>query len=179
MATRKLGDVAVGSIVKLKENGAAVNYLVVQQGKPSSIYDDSCNGTWLLRQDCIENRVWYDFGSDWPENTLETSDIQPWLNSTMLSKYDSKTQSWIKQVKIPYHKGGGEDGSDQTGANGLSCKVFLLSAIEVGSMLSSTVPNDGWRLNYFIYGINTEANQKRIAKLYGVVAPHGGCVLLI
>ena len=53
MATT-LGSKAVGSVVKIKENGTRVNYLVVHQGKPSSIYDESCNGTWLLRQDIAE-----------------------------------------------------------------------------------------------------------------------------
>ena len=169
MATRKLGDVAVGSIVKLKENGVSVNYIIVNQGKPSSAYDNSCNGTWLLRQDCVEERPWYDFGNDWPENTLETSDIQPWLNSTMLSKYDSATQSWIKQVKIPYRKGGGENGSNQTGANGLSCKVFLLAAVEVGAVIWSQyiIPNDGSLLSYFIRENSDEALQKRIANYNG------------
>ena len=121
MASVALGTKSVGSIVKLNESGKAVNYLVVHQGKPSSIYDESCNGTWLLRQDLIENRVW-DSGN---VNKLESSDIQPWLNSTMLGKYDANIQAAIKQVKIPYRKNGGSGGSDQTGANGLSCKVFL------------------------------------------------------
>lgn len=31
MATRKLGDVAVGEIVKLKENGSPAEYLVVNR----------------------------------------------------------------------------------------------------------------------------------------------------
>ena len=48
MASVALGTKSVGSIVKLKENGAAVNYIVVHQGKPSSSYDSSCDGTWLL-----------------------------------------------------------------------------------------------------------------------------------
>ena len=52
------GDLAVGSVVKLIENGVATEYLVVNQGKPSgsSLYDDSCDGTWLLRNDIYENR---------------------------------------------------------------------------------------------------------------------------
>ena len=50
MAVQKLGDVAVGTVVKLKENGVAQDYLVVHQGLPSSMYDASCNGTWLLRK---------------------------------------------------------------------------------------------------------------------------------
>ena len=39
MASVALGTKAIGSIVKLKESGVAVNYIVVHQGKPSSIYD--------------------------------------------------------------------------------------------------------------------------------------------
>ena len=44
-------DLAVGSVVKLIENGVATEYLVVNQGIPgnSNLYDSSCNGTWLLR----------------------------------------------------------------------------------------------------------------------------------
>ena len=165
MASVALGTKSVGSIVKLKENGAAVNYIVVHQGKPSSSYDSSCDGTWLLRQDLIENRVW-DSGN---VNKLESSDIQPWLNSTMLGKYDANIQAAIKQVKIPYRMNGGSGGTDQTGANGLSCKVFLLSGYEVGWTTSdnSYFPVDGAKLSYFESGTGSSANNKRIAKLNG------------
>ena len=165
MASVALGTKSVGSIVKLNESGKAVNYLVVHQGKPSSIYDESCNGTWLLRQDLIENRVW----DDGNVNKLESSDIQPWLNGTMLGKYDANIQAAIKQVKIPYRKNGGSGGTDQTGANGLSCKVFLLSGREVGftDNESAYFPNDGAKLTYFESGNGSSAQQKRIAKLNG------------
>lgn len=160
-----LGNVAVGTVLKLNENGTPQNYLVVHQGKPSGIYDESCNGTWLLRQDLIENRVW----DDGNVNKLESSGIQAWLNSTMLGKYDSNIQATIKQVKIPYRKNGGKVGSDQTGANGLSCKVFLLSGYEVGWTTStvSYFPVDGAKLSYFIAGTGSSANNKRIAELNG------------
>lgn len=51
MANVRLGAKAVGSIVKIKVNGAAKDFIIVHQGKPSSVYDDSCNGTWLLMKD--------------------------------------------------------------------------------------------------------------------------------
>ena len=46
-------DIAVGSSVYMNENGTPVEYLVVNQGIPSasSLYDASCDGTWLLRKD--------------------------------------------------------------------------------------------------------------------------------
>lgn len=42
MANVRLGAKAVGSIVKIKVNGAAKDFIIVHQGKPSSVYDDSC-----------------------------------------------------------------------------------------------------------------------------------------
>ena len=41
-----ISSLAVGSTLYLNENGSSIPYLVVHQGKPSSIYDDSCNGTY-------------------------------------------------------------------------------------------------------------------------------------
>lgn len=161
------GDLAVGSSVYLMENGVAVEYLVVNQGIPSgsSLYDASCDGTWLLRKDCIEARAWDADNS----NVLETSDIHTWLNTDMLAKYDSIAQSAIKQVKIPYRKNGGSGGTNQSGANGLSCKVFLLSGYEVGFTTSdiSGFPVDGAKLDYFESGTGTQAKNKRIAYLNG------------
>lgn len=164
MAT-SLGSKAVGSIVTLKESGVAVNYIVVHQGKPSSIYDSSCDGTWLLRQSLIESRVW-DSGN---VNKYEESDIHSWLNSTMLAKYDSNIQSAIKQAKIPYRQNGGSGGTDRTGSNGLSCKIFLLSGYELGWTTSDYLyfPVDGAKLSYFESGTGTSANNKRIAYLNG------------
>ena len=165
MASVALGTKSVGSIVKLKENGAAVNYIVVHQGRPSSSYDTSCDGTWLLRQDIAENRVW-DSGNS---NALENSDIQSYLNSTWINRYDTDIRNAIKQVKIPYRKDGGSGGTDQNGANGLSCKIFLLSGREVGftNNESSYFPNDGAKLTYFESGNGSSAQQKRIANLNG------------
>ena len=165
MASVALGTKTVGSIVKLKENGAAVNYIVVHQGRPSSSYDTSCDGTWLLRQDIAENRVW-DSGTS---NVLESSDIQSYLNGTWINRYDSDIRSAIKQVKIPYRQNGGSGGTDRTGANGLSCKIFLLSGREVGftNNESSYFPNDGSKLSYFESGNGSSAQQKRVATLNG------------
>lgn len=167
MASVALGTKAVGSIVKLKESGVAVNYIVVHQGKPSSIYDESCNGTWLLRQDIAENRVW----DDGNVNKLESSDINAYL-ITWITRYDEDIRNAIKQVKIPYRQNGGSGGTDRTGSNGLSCKIFLLSGYEVGWTTSdnSWFPVDGAKLAYFESGTGSSANNKRIAKLNGSAA---------
>lgn len=161
MANAKLGSKAVGSIVKLKVNGTAKEFIVVHQGKPGSMYDDSCNGTWLLMKDIYENRVW----QSGDINKYESSDIHAYLNSTFLNLFDSNIKDAIKQVKIPYRKNGGSDGTDQSGANGLPCKVFLLSGPEAGLAGASYIPNDGTKLDYF--NANTGVDSKRIAYLSG------------
>lgn len=159
------GDLQVEQEVLLNENGSPVNYIVVHQGKPSSSYDSSCDGTWLLRQDIAENRVW-DSGNS---NVLESSDIHSYLNNTWINRYDTDIRNAIKQVKIPYRQNGGSGGTDRNGANGLSCKIFLLSGKEVGwdSSDSPYFPNDGAKLSYFLDGTGSSANQKRVATLNG------------
>lgn len=165
----RAGDLEVGQEVLLHENGVPANYLVVHQGLPSDLYDASCEGTWLLRKDIAENRVW-DSGNS---NVLETSDIQAYLNGDWLEKYDAGVQSAIKQIKLPYRKNGGSGGTDQSGANGLSCKIFLLSGYEVGWNQSDgfVLPVDGAKLSYFESGTTADsAKNKRIAKLNGRAA---------
>ena len=42
----KLGDMAVGSTVKIKVNDTLRDFLIVHKGNPdTSIYDASCDGT--------------------------------------------------------------------------------------------------------------------------------------
>ena len=178
MANVLLSTKAVGSTVKLKVNGTAKEFIVVHQGKPSSLYDDSCNGTWLLMKDIYENRVWQSGNI----NKYESSDIHTYLNNTFLNLFESNIRDAIKQVKIPYRKNGGSGGTDQSGANGLSAKIFLLSGYEVGWTTSdySYFPVDGAKLSYFESGTGTSANNKRIANLNGSAAswwlrsPHTG-----
>lgn len=165
MASAKLGTKAVGSIVKLNVNGAAKEFIVVHQGKPSSLYDESCDGTWLLMKDIFESTRWH--SSD--VNNLENRTIHSILNSPLLNAFESNIRDAIKQVKIPYRKNGGSSGSDQSGANGLLCKIFLLSGYEIGFTTSDNpyFPQDGAKLSYFESGTDTSANNKRIAKLNG------------
>ena len=165
MASVALSTKAVGSKVQLKLNGVKKNFIVVHQGKPSGIYDASCDGTWLLLEDIYETRQWHTSSV----NKLENSTIHNYLNSTFLAKFDANIQAQIKQVKLPYRQNGGSGGTDRNGANGLSCKIFLLSGYECGWTTSNNpyVPVDGAKLAYFEAGTGTSANNKRIAKLNG------------
>lgn len=167
-AGTKLSTLDVGQSVFANVNGKKTEFLVVHQGKPSSMYDASCNGTWLLMKDIYEKRVWQSGNI----NKYETSDIHSYLNGPFIGLFDSGIQKLIKQVKIPYRKNGGKGGTDQSGANGLSCKVFLLSGYEIGCTTSDFpfFPVNGTKLSYFEAGTGSSAMNKRIAKLNGSAA---------
>ena len=163
-------SLAVGSTVKLMEGGTAVEYLVVNQGIPSNsnLYDASCDGTWLLRKDIHSNRQWHTSNV----NKYESSAINTWLNGEFFNTLGSAEQAAIKQVKIPYRKNGGSGGTDQSGADGLLCKVFLLGGYELGWTAFDVqyFPKGGAKLAYFESGNGTSATNKRIAKLNGSTA---------
>lgn len=163
-ASTPASELAVGTLIKILENGSPVEYMIVNQGLPSSMYDASCDGCWVLRKDIAENRAW---GSS--SNDYKKSDIQAYLNGSWLSRYSAGVLSQIKQVKIPYQNGTGSGGSVASGANGLSCKIFLLSGYELGWTTSddSRFPRDGAKLSYFDSGTGSTANNKRIANYNG------------
>ena len=156
-----LGNLKVGTVVKTPINGKATEFIVVHQGKPDSMYDDSCNGTWLLLKDIYTTMA---YGLN---NYYKNSDIHSYLNGTFLNLFDDEIKNAIKQVKIPHCDGFGSGASVDSGANGLSCKIFLLSGYEVGLADNPYLPRDGAKLSYFSSGTSSSANNKRIANYNG------------
>lgn len=159
---KMLGNVPVGTILHMKENGVYQDYLVVNQGLPSSMYDASCNGTWLLRNIIYNVLDWGDLAD------YRNSPIQTYLNSTFLGLFDGEMQDAIRQVRIPYWEGYGYAGHINVGSNGLSCKIFLLGAHELGfsdtTTSAASPPVDGAKLAYFDSALNSE---RRVAKYNG------------
>ena len=166
MAYVALSSKAIGSTIKLKVNGSAKDFIVVHQGKPSSVYDDSCSGTWLLMKDIYENRQWH--SSD--TNDYANSTIHSYLNSTFLAMLDSNIQKAIKQVKLPYRKGSGTSATVTSGSNGLPAKIFLLSATEMSFSFSYMPSGEGAELAYFKGCADNSSDSKRVAYLNGSAA---------
>ena len=150
MANVKLSTKAVGSIVKIKVNGAAKDFIIVHQGLPSSAYDASCNGVWVVMKDIYTTMKW-----DGSNNDYLNSDITAYLNGTFISLIDADIRNAIKQVKIPYTNY--SNNNVMSGSNGLSCKVFLLSGTEVGFSGVSYMNTEGAKLSYF------DSASKRVA----------------
>ena len=159
----KLSALDVGHSVFANVNGVRKEFLVVHQGLPSSLYDASCDGTWLLMKDIYENRQWNSSNS----NVYETSTVNTYLNGPFLSLFDSNIQGIIKQVKIPYRAGSGYDKAVTSGASGLSAKIFLLSSTEVNLVHGDEPTNEGTCLSYFSGTVQNRADTKRVAYLNG------------
>lgn len=147
MATAKLSTKAIGSIVKIKESGTAVNFIVLKHGYPS----DGNGRTLLLRESLYDTRQWHTSNV----NAYASSAIDAWLTGTYLNLIDADIRAQIAAVNIPYTIGNGN-----TTTTTLSRKVFLLSGTEVG-LTHSYMKTEGTALSFF------NSNAARIAYLNG------------
>lgn len=161
-----LGSLAVGSLVYFSVGGVRTPWLVVHQGLPGDIYDASCNGTWLLMQDIYQIRQWHSLNA----NDYEKSAVHAYLNGTFLNLFESSIKNAIRQVKIPYRKGSGTFTTVTSGSNGLSAKIFLLSATETSFNTDKMPRDEGAELAYFKGCSDTGADSKRVAYLNGSAA---------
>lgn len=130
----RLGNIAVGTVLHLQESGVYQDYIVVHQGLPSSMYDASCNGTWLTRKNISSNVTWGRNNYFYPQSELKTY-MDEWVEV-----YESSMLPYIHEAKIPYYAGWIFSGS-----NGLPATVFPLSASEIGDSRIQ----DGAVLSYF------------------------------
>ena len=152
---QKLGNVPVGTILHMKENGVYQDYLVVHQGLPSSMYDASCNGTWLLRKATYSTGV---MTSGISLSWEETPEYR-FLTSDFIEFFEQNILDLVNEVKI------------NTKSGTSVCKFFHLSASElnISGRLSTTinsklytvsVPTEGSKLSYFS-GNNTRKADKK------------------
>lgn len=160
MANVRLGAKAVGSTVKIKVNGTVKDFIIVHQGIPDAgIYDASCNGTWLMMKDIYENRQWHRTNT----NDYAGSTTHSYLNSTFLNLLEPNIKRAIKQVKLPYRKGSGSSETVTSGSNGLSAKIFLLSAAETSFSHAYMPSGEGTELAYFKGCADDSSDSKRVA----------------
>lgn len=116
-----LSQVAVGTVVKINENGSPVEFYVAKHN-----YESALNGsgrTLLVRKNCYSNRPW---DSD-NINAYATSDIDTWLNNVYKNLLDADIQDAIGTTQFYYTLG-------NASANilSLSRSIFLLSVTELG-----------------------------------------------
>lgn len=170
---KQLGEYNVGESVFLNINGIPTEFLVVHHGIPSGsvVYDSSCDGTWLFMKNIYGHKAWNSSSA----NNYSKSTIHTYLNGTFLGLFDTDVQNAIKQVKIPYGVYNPNDSITATvnsGANGLSTKIFLPSTGECGHdhVGYDYQAYDGENLEYFVDTNSTGDDSKRIAYFNGEVS---------
>lgn len=120
-----LAEIAEGTLVKMNESGAPVEFYVAKHN-----YESELNGagrTLVVRKDCYDNRVW-DNGN---VNAYAISDLDSWFNSTYKNMLDADIRSLIGTTEIRYTPG---NGNWTVGT--LERAVFALSATELGQSAS-------------------------------------------
>ena len=156
MALVKLGDKVVSSTIKLTFDNVPTEFIVIHQGLPGTMYDASCDGTWVMIKDCCAQER---FGP----NSYGNSDIvKRYFDETIGNRFDSKIKNKIKHVILPFN-----------GNNGLEALIFPLSARELNGPKQSDsqeVLDEGATLDYF-----KDANSvfsRRTAKFNGKISKH-------
>lgn len=153
----KLEELSISSPVYLNVNSVRTKFLVVNQGLPSSDYDNSCDGTWLLAANIYTKKAFNNTAS----SSYASSTIHTYLNNNFLGLLDVDVASVVKTVKIPYTNGTGNSGSVATGSSGLSTQIFLLSYTEAGASGITEANVEGSILSYFEGGYaNDEATSE-------------------
>lgn len=157
-SARLLGDMPVGSEVTLTESGSPELYIVVNQGLPSSGYDSSCDGTWLLRK--------FIYHQQKPWNTSDLafgynmSTIDQYLQATFaerFSTYAINNLFMLPQIPVHYFNE----------PRNYEARVFLLSMSELDESGNASIPPEGSALQYFI----GSSSSKKIAYLNGTATP--------
>ena len=149
-----VAELAVGSSVFMNVGGVSTEFIVVHQGRPSELYDVSCDGAWLLTKDICEVRKWNDGKVN---NNYAGSTIHTYLNGEFLNLFDAGVAGQVKEVILPYTEYSAS--AMFTGANGLPTKVFLLGLYEVGGTpnYNAYYLQDGDKLDYFLLGTDDNA----------------------
>ena len=154
-ATVPPNEIPVGSSLFGNVNGVRTEFIVVHQGNPDpSMYDASCDGTWVMAKDCSGSGVW----SSSSITNYKNSGVHSYLNSTYLDSLDSDLKSSIKEVIIPYAL------ATKKQLSSVSAHIFLLSGYEINAT-GRNMTKDGAPLAYFSGDGNIDSN--RIAKYDG------------
>lgn len=140
----RISDKKVGDTVTVKDLATqkGTQYIVIHKGRPSDLYSANSNGVWLMRKIAIGSYRYATNGS----NDFSTSEAMRFLNNEYAS---CGLQYAANEIRIPYYDTVSK--TVKSGDNGVSVKIFLLSATEVGfhSPDDAQFPVIGNLLTYF------------------------------
>lgn len=144
----------VGTIIKINENGAPTEWIIVNQGIPidNDVFDsfsyssngDGFNGTWILRKEPFAQMPFYQGEDDRTRYSIST--VKKYLCSDYLTRFETDILNLIHQCTPRAY-------SDMyMYPEEYLQKFFLLGAKEVGMDCWAACPDDGYMLSYFLRG---------------------------
>ena len=163
-----LGKMPFGSIVRIRESGQFVNYLVAHHGNPSPAYEGLEDGTLLLRERLLPSRQMTNNNS--PGEYL-SAEINRWLNNEFVNSLDVNIRNHLLNVRIPYRPGTlVSDTTVYEGRMGLQTRAFLPSLAELGLGNDAfnwpdTPDNEGVRLDIFKEAGNVDGDNPHLVGL--------------
>lgn len=121
MAGTPLGSLVEGTLIKIQENGAPVEFYLAKHN-----YEPDLNGEGrelVVRKDVYGMRQWNNSNvNDWENSTMHS-----WLNNSYKDLFSSSVQALMGNTTYRYTPGNGS-----WGVTTRSDAVFLLSATELG-----------------------------------------------
>lgn len=163
-------DLAVGDSVFMKETGVLKEYIIVQKGRPTSAYDSSCDGVWLMRKDLyklFELPATTIYGAD---NYIRNYASQI-IDNECASFYSAELflyDSVIVNATIPSRSSLGSAPAWNQQNTPITRKCFVVSATELGNPISFLYPTNSAKLAYFDSGSGS-GNTKRQASYNGTL----------
>lgn len=163
-------DLAVGDSVFLKETGILKEYIIIQKGRPTSAYDSSCDGVWLLRKDLyklFELPATTIYGAD---NYIRNYASQI-VDNECASFYSAELflyDSVIVNATIPSRASQGSAPNWSQQNTSITRKCFAPSATELGFNWTYVYPTNSAKLSYFDAGSGI-GNAKRQASYNGTL----------
>jgi len=156
-----LGNMDIGEGLYIDVNGTPTMFIKIHNGVPSADYVGFEGSVTVMAWRTLPPRQMHSTDV----NDYANSDLHAWLNNAstgFLSTLDTAVRDLIHEVRIPFRPGSDASTNVSTGASGLQCRVFLLSAREVG--FANGLPgisggnadhlpnNEGVRFEYFLDG---------------------------
>lgn len=149
-------EIAVGTSVYMNVNGVRKEWIIVHQGKPADLYDDTCFGTWVMLKDIYASvsrgTSYYYFGTRGFDGQWHSPcQHDTYLTDTFFPLLDTEIQGIVKTANIP------DISYRSTYDVTAPRKIFLASWGELGS--SYWYGGDPTPLKYF----EANTDKKRIA----------------
>lgn len=157
---RSILEANIGEIVKIREDNIPTEFIIIQKGDPLLnfyTYKDGeyilpgnvfipqyigfKHGVVLLRKDIHSIGLYGTYGVDYAN-----SNVHKWCNTIYLNLIQEEIRNQIMTVRIPYKSN--ENDFVSIGYNGLKCKAFLLSTMEVNTPGDNSL-NEGVVFSYF------------------------------